>query len=201
MAIKEYFIRKKIFVQKSLQLKYLALVLFTILGLTSVFVLTLYFTHWSLLTSNQSNPQLYAAAEKAFQKIDNLLMIEIPIVVLIATLASIIVSHKIAGPVFRLQKIADEVARGDLTHNVRLRGDDELKNLSSAFNTVIGNINLLVTKDKRLLLELSQLSDTLYTNLKDKKISQEEALVLIRRLNDLIGDLKNLIMHYKVEKS
>jgi methyl-accepting chemotaxis protein len=113
----------------------------------------------------------------------------------------IIFSHKVAGPVYRLQQAAIQVSRGDLTNNVHLRRDDELKNLSSAFNSVVDNIHLLVVKDRKLINDLSAITDTLYSNLKDNKISQDEALVLIRKLNDLVKELKNLIMQYKIEKS
>ena len=201
MAIKEYFIRKKLLVEKSLQLKYMALVLFTIIGIVSVFILTLYFTYWSIITPNLSSIQAQATLDSVFQKLNLFLMVEIPIILIIAALASIIISHKVAGPVYRLQKVAREVAKGDLTQNVRLRSDDELKNLSAAFNTVIENMNLLVSQDKRLIMQLCDLSDSLYSNLKDNKIDQQEALVLIRKLNDLIGELKTLILQYKIEKS
>ncbi len=47
---------------------------------------------------------------------------------------SIIVTHTIAGPVYRLEKTIREIGRGDLSHYVRLRPHDELKELADALN-------------------------------------------------------------------
>lgn len=200
MALKEYFVRKHLLVQRSLQFKYIALVLFTILAICAIMFLTVYFTHWSLLTEKLATAQSRTALESVFGTLRVILLFELPLLLFIAAVASVVVSHKVAGPVYRLQKVAYEVARGDLTHNVYLRKDDELKNLSAAFNSVIENMHLLVAKDRKLIFELSQLTEKLYANLKEKKISESEALLMIRKLNDLIGELKTLIMQYKIEK-
>jgi methyl-accepting chemotaxis protein len=201
MALKEYLVRKHLLVQKSLQLKYMAVVLGTILAVSGIIVLTIYATQWFLITEKFTSIEMRAVLSEVFHRINTILLFEIAVALVIAALVSIAVSHKIAGPVYNLLKVAREVARGDLTRNVRLRRDDELKNLSTAFNAVIDNMHVLVVKDRKLVFELSQLTDMLYTNLKDKKINEDEALALIRKLNDLIGDLKTLIMQYKIEKS
>ncbi len=201
MAIKEYFVRKNLLVEKSLQFKYLVLVLFTLIGIISVFILTLYFAYWSIISPNIVSLQAQAALNIVFHKLNLFLLVEIPIALLLAAIASIIISHKVAGPVYRLQMVARQVAKGDLTQTVRLRSDDELKNLSAAFNTVIENMHLLVAKDRELICELSELTNSLYSKLKDKKIGEEETLALIRKLNDLSGELKTLILQYKIEKS
>ncbi|MFH1458893.1 MAG: HAMP domain-containing protein [Candidatus Omnitrophota bacterium] len=201
MALKEYFVRKQLLIEKSLQFKYMGLVLLTILGISGIFVLTFYFIHGSLINQKLSSIGAGPIIDDAMKKANVMLMFEIPIALFVAAFASIIVSHKVAGPVYRLQKVAHKVARGDLSQNVRLRRNDELKNLSQAFNAVIENMQLLVVKDKKLINELSQLTDTLYNNLKDKKIDENEALVLIRKLNDLVGELKTLILQYKVDKN
>ncbi|MBI4846720.1 MAG: HAMP domain-containing protein [Candidatus Omnitrophica bacterium] len=199
--MKEYSVRKHFLVQRSLQFKYMSLVLFTILIVSGMIVLTVYFTHWTLMTEKFGGVQMGIALDEVFKILNLFLAFEIPIALIIAAFASVLLSHKIAGPVYRLQKVAYEVSRGDLTRNVRLRRDDELKNLSAAFNSVVENMHLLVEKDRKLIFELSGLANVLYVNLKDKKIDEDEALTLIRKLNDLIGELKTLIMQYKTEKS
>jgi methyl-accepting chemotaxis protein len=41
-------------------------------------------------------------------------------------------SHKIAGPLFRVQREIKEFAKGDLTRSFRIRGDDQLQELSNS---------------------------------------------------------------------
>lgn len=47
---------------------------------------------------------------------------------------SILITHTIAGPVYRLERTAQEIARGNLSITTRLRPKDELKELADAFN-------------------------------------------------------------------
>ncbi|MFH2146028.1 MAG: HAMP domain-containing protein [Candidatus Omnitrophota bacterium] len=200
MNKRPFFWRRKILIQKSLQLKYTALVLITIVVVCGIIVWTVYLTHWALISENPSLIANHAMFADIFQRINKLLLLELPVVLIFAAYASILLSHKVAGPVYRLEKVAYEVAKGDLSQHVQFRKHDELKNLASAFNTVIENIQHLVVKDKRLINELSDLTDRLYVDIKNKKINEDEALTLIRRLNDLVGELRALIMQYKIEK-
>lgn len=47
---------------------------------------------------------------------------------------SILITHTIAGPVYRLEKVAAEIGQGNLSIVTRLRPKDELKELADAFN-------------------------------------------------------------------
>ncbi len=199
-AFEKYLIRKRILIGRKLQFKYVSVILFSVLVSCALIVLTVNFSCWSLLAEKNANDQTVAVIGNILHNLNILLLFELPIILVIAGLIGIVISHKIAGPVYRLQKVAQDVSRGDLTSNVNLRKDDELKNLSDAFNSVIDNMQRLVKKDKKLIYELSDITNTLYASLKDKKINEEEALALIRKLNDLVGELKTLILQYKIEK-
>ena len=200
MALKEFFVRRNFLIQKDFQLKYVGFLILTILAISSLVVLTVNLSIWAVVEKGIS-PQAQAIIDQILHNMNVLFMFEISIVLIISVFAAIIFSHKVAGPVYRLQQAAMQVVRGDLTSSVHLRRDDELKTLSSAFNSVVDNMQVLVVKDRKLITDLSSMTDTLYSNLKDNKISQDEALILIRKLNDLVGELKTLIMQYKIEKS
>jgi len=54
----------------------------------------------------------------------------------IVFILSILVTHTIAGPVYRMERVAREIGAGNLTGNTKLRPRDELKELADAFNTM-----------------------------------------------------------------
>ncbi len=193
--------RRQYLISKRIQFKYMALVLGAIVLLSTVIGLSIYFTHWSLLNQELSGPREQVVLAEAYTRINFLLWLEVPLILIAAAFASLILSHKVAGPVYRLEKSAKEVARGNLSQYLHLRKNDELQGLAAAFNSVIDNMQCLVDRDRKLIFELSEVTNNLYTSVKDNKISQDEALVLIRKLNDLIGELRGLIMQYKTAKS
>lgn len=147
MALKEFFVRKNFLIQKDFQLKYVGFLILTILAISVLVVMTVNLAIWAVVEKGV-NPQSQSVIDHILHNMNVLFMFEIPIVLIISVFCAIIFSHKVAGPVYRLQQAAMQVVRGDLTSNVHLRRDDELKNLSSAFNSVVDNIHLLVAKDK-----------------------------------------------------
>ena len=49
-------------------------------------------------------------------------------------------SHKIAGPLYRMEKDIDEVASGNLAKRVNLRTGDELKALAASFDVMVRSL-------------------------------------------------------------
>ncbi len=50
---------------------------------------------------------------------------------------SFYVTHRLAGPLYRLEKVAKEVQGGDLSRRIRLRNGDDLLELAEAFNQTV----------------------------------------------------------------
>ncbi len=61
--------------------------------------------------------------------------------VIVAALATTVVilyiSHKIAGPLYRFEKVCNEIARGSLDASAVLREHDQLEGLSAAFGNML----------------------------------------------------------------
>ncbi len=51
-------------------------------------------------------------------------------------------SHRIAGPLFKVERSAREIGAGDLTVKVKLRSTDEMAKLADCFNEMTENINI-----------------------------------------------------------
>ena len=68
----------------------------------------------------------------------------IPAVLVIIGFA-IVVSHRVAGPLYRLERTIDEVVRGEDVEYIRLRKKDEpeLKNLTTRINDLIALVKKL----------------------------------------------------------
>ena len=64
------------------------------------------------------------------------------LIVLIPTAAvfSIYLTHRMAGPLFRIEQIAREMIQGNLAIRIRLRKGDELKELAGLINEALSNI-------------------------------------------------------------
>jgi nitrogen fixation/metabolism regulation signal transduction histidine kinase len=59
------------------------------------------------------------------------------IIVIQIALLTIFFSHKLAGPVYRFEKVCHMLAEGNYTEKITLRKGDEMQNLARVFNDVI----------------------------------------------------------------
>ncbi len=59
------------------------------------------------------------------------------LVILQVVLLTIFFSHRLAGPVFRLEKACHALIEGNYQEEIRLRKHDEMKNLAALFNEMI----------------------------------------------------------------
>jgi methyl-accepting chemotaxis protein len=60
---------------------------------------------------------------------------------------SLVVSNRIAGPVYRFEKSAEEVALGNLTYRAFLRKGDEWQGFRESFNGMVEALNQKVSED------------------------------------------------------
>ena len=63
---------------------------------------------------------------------------------------SIFLTHKIAGPVFKLRQYCKLVEKGDLTIRIKFRKFDEIPELAEQFNNMIAALDASLTQIKRI---------------------------------------------------
>lgn len=78
------------------------------------------------------------------------------VIILAMAFAGIFISHKIAGPIYRFEKHAMAIGKGDLTLKFKLRKGDELKDLGLAFEKMVGSLR---NKIADALTSAEELSD------------------------------------------
>jgi methyl-accepting chemotaxis protein len=98
-------------------------------------------------------------------------------------LVTLLVSHKIAGPLFRIKKVMGELGAGDFSHEFHIRQLDQLQDLADTFNDSIKKmkekIQALKNDSEKLKHELNNISESEVSENKRallselKKISEE----------------------------
>lgn len=134
--------RRIYFIEKSFQakfiLKFCVLVVFG--GLLTIGLL--YFLAMKSTTVSFVNSRVVVRSTADF--ILPILVQTVAIVVVIVGFAAVIVtlfvSHKIAGPLYRLKKVMQELENGDFSQDFHIRHLDQLQDLAKTFNITIKKI-------------------------------------------------------------
>ena len=135
------FQRKTILIKKHLQYRYMALISFSVL--IAFIVVGLDMT-WMISDIIKRYEMLQNILPAEIVRLMPLLMLKVVMYMIMVVLVSAVVSHRMAGPIFKFEKSCSTVAEGDLTHRVYLRQGDQLTELQDHFNNMTGAVNAVI---------------------------------------------------------
>jgi methyl-accepting chemotaxis protein len=148
--------RRQYIIKKGLQFRYIGLVFGLALIASIVTGWTVFATGWHFLGEKLASvyPQgrlidVLRATNLAL--IRNLLFIS-PLIFILGLLFS----HKIAGPVYRIEKTLVDISKGNLGLKIRLRDGDELVDLAYTINNLVENFHKTIISDKGIVIEIEK---------------------------------------------
>jgi methyl-accepting chemotaxis protein len=103
--------------------------------------------------------------------------------VIIIFIVSIMYSHQTAGPAYKLEKSIQRITEGDLTFEVSLRRNDNLKELAAAMNELLKKFRNTLAQAKSLSIDLSGKLEGLEDDAKFKQLA-----VQAKELTSLINE-------------
>lgn len=104
----------------------------------SIAVLSLYYLIFNLLAWQIGIPEAIAYnLIPVIKKINLIILISLPVVFLLIWIIALELSHRISGPLFRLERELDERIAGRGHGPIRLRRNDELRALVERINKLI----------------------------------------------------------------
>lgn len=148
--------RRQYIIKKGLQFRYIGLVFGLALIASLVTGWTVFATGWHFLGEKLASvyPQgrlIYVLRATNLALIRNLLFIS-PLIFILGLLFS----HKIAGPVYRIEKTLGDISKGNLGLKIRLRDGDELVDLAYTINNLVENFNKTIISDKDIIIKIEK---------------------------------------------
>jgi methyl-accepting chemotaxis protein len=111
------------------------------------------------------------------------LMVLVFVNVIIVFIVSVMYSHQTAGPAYKLEKSIKRITEGDLTFEVSLRRNDNLKELATALNELLKKFRVTLAKAKTLSDDIAIKLDSLESDERFKQLAMnaDELQALIRQ--------------------
>lgn len=146
-ASNSQFKRRTIFIKKKLQLRYMALIILSVLSGLLIMAYELTFT---LNEAFDKYPVLLQPLYDHFPTLAYSFIYKLLIYIVFVVLISAILSHKMAGPVYRFEQTCKAIAKGDFSKRVHLRKGDQLTELQDAFNQMMDRVEAEIKKNKNV---------------------------------------------------
>ena len=189
--------RRTYLIKTGLQLRYMGIIISTMLFVAFGVGWVIYHTSWGMIANT---PDLTLdKLSGIFDGVNTLLTKWIAVFIFVIAILSVFVSHKIAGPVYRLEETTRIIASGDLTYQIHLREGDELKDLQEAFNTMTDSLRLMVAKDREVIEELIAAGNKLNETILSGEQKPKALKAVSENLQNIIGDLKTITSGFKID--
>jgi len=126
--------RKRFVVYKKLQYKYAILtiallVLYTVLLLTAIFAPSI-----AIFMSEEISIAARAEAANALLLLNRYMWPGIAAIILLFGVLSLFVTHRIAGPLYVMERMINQITSGQLTARIRMRKSDDLNEFEQSMN-------------------------------------------------------------------
>jgi len=174
--------RKHYFIKKTFQAKFiLKFCLIILLGAFLATVLLLILSQNTLTSSfHQSQLTIKNTATAILPSVILTNLITLGFISLAAIVIILFISHKIAGPMFRLENDIKEIGKGHLTKRIRLREKDQITELAKEINTMTESYHKKILDIKTSVENILELAP--------KQNAPQE---LIKGLNHLKQEINN----------
>jgi len=149
--------RRKYIIDKSYQYRFISVVLLSIL---LIFILCLVLVLSVLGTVMDELFDVPGAAAHYPALLNAVLVSVWPwlIVILgVGFLLSLLISHQIAGPIYRLKMVSRDIRAGNFKVKVKFRKHDQLHDVAAAVNSITGKLSEVIKDDHKLLKDANEL--------------------------------------------
>lgn len=145
--------RKTYIVKPSLQIKYLI----TTLAMVFITGVIVYFNLWYGI---KSDPKLWHLTAETWQLIEaayrfNFIIIVIGLLVAFG-LTNLFLFHRIAGPLFSIERTIKKLSDGELSANIQIRRKDEIQDFAGEIQSMIENLRKIVSDDKEKIKQIQE---------------------------------------------
>jgi len=191
------FKRKQYLVSKKFQLKYVGLIMLLMFMTAALCSYVVYYTSLMLLGEKLANVYPQGRLVAIINTVNLRILFSILLISPLVFIIGIFLSHKIAGPIYRMERFLDAIAAGDIAQRLVLRKGDELMVLADAINRASDSLRVTMTDEKarisRAMTELANIKHTIET----KPVNMTSLMDSIAKVDAEIRALSKAIEKFK----
>ena len=192
--------RRTYYIEKKFQTKYILLTIFLLLTYTFAFIIIIFSPYILTLSLD-----FYSLSEKA-EAARTLLLLHSKVwpgiggIILLFGALSIFITHKIAGPLYRLKKSLAMIVEGNLDVKVKLRKGDDLKDLAEHFNMLAEELRTFVNTVRVDYDLLSGYILELEREIDAKMLTEESGRALIHKVEANRKNIETVLEKFKIQR-
>lgn len=193
------FRRRNYFIKKGFQARFiLRFILVIFLGIIVSSGIVYYLTSKKIEEAYyRSHIKIASTGEIVYPILFTANIITVGIIIVITIIITLLISHKIAGPLYRIEKSIHEIGEGNLSFKIYLRAKDELITLAEIFNNMMAKLKGKIEKIQEAANYMdSTVNQWAIVKKLDKKALSKDVTAIRKRVNEI----EKVIATFKLEK-
>ena len=180
------------------QLKYIGLILLCMFFTVAVCAFTVYFTGMSIFAEKLSNVYPQGRFVVILNSVNYSIMANIFLLIPVIAAIGLYLSHKIAGPVYRIERYLTDMAAGKLTSQITLRKGDELVSLAGKINVLTDSLRATIINQRTSLDKILAELEAVKKQADSRGASIAEIDSNIEKINEEIRVLERELDRFKM---
>jgi len=190
--------RKQYLIAKKFQLKYVGMI-FLLVSLTAVMCsYVMYYTMMLTMGDKLVNVYPQGRLMSIVNMVNFRILLSMLLVAPLIAMIGIFASHKIAGPIYRIEKFLGSMVDGDLSRPLTLRKNDELISLAGGITRVVDSVKAAVKKEKTAIGNMSMSMESLRRLGASEPVNHAALDQALDKLNEDVSVLRAEVEKYKI---
>ena len=148
--------RRNYLINKSLQLRYVGMIVILMVAVSVGTGWVMYSTTWTMLLDRLKG---VTELDKLIIELNKAVLIRTSLLVLasvcLAAVLTVFIVHRVAGPLFRIKRVMHQIARGVVPRRVSFREGDELQDVAMAIDEAVCRIEEVSEKNLKIIKDAS----------------------------------------------
>lgn len=140
--------RTRLFIARNFQIRYISLILLLMFIVVLLSGYTVYVTTWIIFGEKLAAVYPQGLLIDIIKQVNAVLLLRLLFLMPLVFLIGLVLSNRIAGPMYRIKKYLARISSGQYDEDLVLREKDELKDIAEAVNVLVGKLRS--AREKRL---------------------------------------------------
>lgn len=195
---KPRFKRTKYLIASKLQLRYVGIILILMFVTALICSYFVYYTVMVMMGEKLANVYPQGRLIAIINTVNIRMLLTLLLVTPVVAAIGIYLSHKIAGPIYRIERFLGDMAGGNISQRISLRRGDELVSIADKINVLIDSLKGTIGDQKmsmnKIIIELSELKKMADAKPVDISVLDKN----IDRLQAKVKELESQLEWYKI---
>jgi len=190
--------RRQYFIAPEFQSRYIRYILLVMFGVGALAAYTVYYKSMLLLGGKLANVYPQGRLVAIVRSVNIQILLSLLLITPLVAIVSLFLSHRMAGPVYRMEKTLVAIANGDISGRITLRKHDEFKALADRINLVVNSMRNKVVFETDAVARLREKIVSLEGLAKGERLESDALKREITVLKRDVEILDKSLSNYKI---